>query len=209
MNPPSGTGPDQAAPPAPEDTMRAEIYGLLAHVFAAGPSAALLAAVAGVAAELDAPGTVLGEAWRGFRQAAGAADPAALEVEHADLFVGTGRARVSIYASHYLSETWKEHTLVDLRDQLRGLGLARQPGVTQPEDHLAALLDVMRHLAERGDGEAAIDAQRRFFERYLGPWYGRFGAAVEAAGDGCFYCAATRFLVAFCAIEQQAFSLCG
>jgi len=205
MSVPSSNDHEPGAALAPEEALRAEIYGLLAHVFAAGPPRQLLGSVAGSNVELGAPGDALGDAWQALRQAATAADAAALEVEHAELFVGTGRARVSIYASHYLSESWKEHTLVGLRDELAGLGLVRQPGVTQPEDHLAALLDVMRHLAERGAGDAEIDVQRRFFNRYLDPWFERFGVEVAAAGEGAFYGAAAKMLMAFCAMERQAF----
>jgi TorA maturation chaperone TorD len=199
--------PDSNAMLAPEDALRAELYGLLAHLFAAGPGDGLLKSVAASPVELGAEGDLLGSAWRGLKAAAGAADASSLEVEHAELFVGTGKARVSIYASHYLSDTWKEHTLVELRDELQALGLARQAGVTQPEDHLAALLDVMRHLAMRGDGGHGVDAQRRFFERYLGPWYMRFGADVGSVSEAVFYCAAAQMLVAFCDVEQQAFKL--
>ena len=192
---------------APEDALRAELYGLLAHIFAAGPREEVLRSVAASPVEIGADGDLLCNAWRDLRTAAGAADAAALEVEHAELFVGTGRARVSVYASHYLSDTWKEHTLVELRDELQSLGLGRQAGVTQPEDHLAALLDVMHHLARRGDGAGEVAAQRRFFERYLGTWLTRFGADIEKVADASFYRAATKMLVAFCEVEQQAFTL--
>jgi TorA maturation chaperone TorD len=192
---------------APEDALRAELYGLLAHIFAAGPREEVLRSVAASPVEIGADGDPLCNAWRDLKAAAGAADAAALEVEHAELFVGTGRARVSIYASHYLSDTWKEHTLVELRDELQSLGLGRQAGVSQPEDHLAALLDVMHHLARRGDAARELAAQRRFFERYLGPWFMRFGAEIENVVDASFYCAAAKMLVAFCDVEQQAFKL--
>ena len=204
------SAPDQGgshATLAPEDALRAELYGLLAHLFAAGPGDDLLKSVAASPVELGVDGDLLGSAWRGLRAAAGAADAAALEIEHAELFVGTGKARVSIYASHYLSDTWKEHTLVELRDELQALGLGRQAGVTQPEDHLAALLDVMRHLAGRGDDIESLALQRRFFERYLGPWFLRFGADVESVSDAHFYRAAAKMLMAFCAVEQHAFGL--
>jgi TorA maturation chaperone TorD len=204
------SAPDQGgshATLAPEDALRAELYGLLAHLFAAGPGADLLKSVAASPVEFGAEGDLLGSAWRGLKAASGAADAAALEVEHAELFVGTGKARVSIYASHYLSDTWKEHTLVELRDELQALGLGRQAGVTQPEDHLAALLDVMRHLAGRGDDPESLVVQQRFFERYLGPWFLRFGADVESVADALFYRAAAKMLMAFCEVEQHAFAL--
>lgn len=205
MSTPASVAGDEAL--APEDALRGELYGLLAHLFAAGPRDETLRAVAASPVELGAAGDALGNAWRTLKAVAAASDAGLLEVEHAETFVGTGRARVSIYASHYLSDTWKEHTLVELRDELQALGLGRQPGVTQPEDHLAALLEVMRHLARRGDGANALAAQRRFFERYLGPWFTRFGEEVESVADAPFYRAAAKMLVAFCNVEQQAFRL--
>lgn len=189
---------------AAEDRVRADGYALLARLFTAGPDEAWLAAMRQLGRGVDGP---FGEALRGLAAAAAGIDAETAAIEHAELFVGTGRAPVSIYASHYLTDNWKELTLVDLRERLPALGLARQAGVSQPEDHLAALLEVMRHLVLRGSDDASLAMQQAFFGDYLALWAGRFGDAVEAHGGSRFYCTAARLLQVFCAIEADAFGL--
>src|SRR5262249_28481055 len=134
-------------PEVPEDQARAGYYALLARLFYAGPDAGLLARIA------DAGGTVaagehsaLTGAWKSLTAAAGAMDPEAARLEYEDLFVGTGKAEVTPYASFYLVETGREKVLVRLRDDLAGLGLRRAEQAAEPEDHIAGLFDAMRYL---------------------------------------------------------------
>ena len=188
----------------PEEAARADLYGLLARLFAAGPDAQVLSAIATAPADFGSA-SPLGQAWTGVQAAARTVDAATALLEHSETFVGTGRAPISIYASHYLSDQWKEMTVVELRDRLPQLGLARQAGVNQPEDHLAALLEVMCHLVRRGNEAGGMTAQCQFFERYLGPWYARFCAAVDEHADLRFYRNATFMLKAFLDIEAEAF----
>lgn len=190
----------------PEEAARADLYGLLARLFATGPDALVLAAIAASPADFGAD-SPLALAWADLQTAARAGDAAAASLEHAETFVGTGRAPVSIYASHYLSDQWKEMTVVELRDRLPLLGLARQAGVSQPEDHLAALLEVMCHLVRRGNDVVGMASQREFFERYLGPWFAEFCAAVDAQRAVYFYRIAASMLSAFLAIEAEGFNL--
>ena len=190
----------------PEEAARADLYGLLARLFATGPDALVLAAIAGSQADFGAD-SPLAIAWADLQAAAHEGDAVAASLEHAETFVGTGRAPVSIYASHYLSDQWKEMTVVELRDRLPLLGLSRQAGVSQPEDHLAALLEVMCHLVRRGNHSEAVASQREFFERYLGPWFAKFSADVDAQPALYFYRTAASMLKAFLAIEAEGFKL--
>ncbi len=190
----------------PEEAARADLYGLLARLFASGPDALVLAAIAASEADFGAD-SPLAIAWADLQAAARGGDAAAASLEHAETFVGTGRAPVSIYASHYLSDQWKEMTVVELRDRLPQLGLARQAGVSQPEDHLAALLEVMCHLVRRGNDIEGMASQREFFERYLGAWFEEFCLAVNAQGTLYFYRTAASMLKAFLAIEAEGFKL--
>ena len=190
----------------PEEAARADLYALLARLFATGPDEAVLSAIAGAQADFGAD-SPLGLAWTGLKSVARNGDAAAASLEHAEIFVGTGRAPVSIYASHYLSDQWKEMTVVELRDRLPQLGLARQAGISQPEDHLAALLEVMCYLVRRSNDAAGMAAQREFFERYLGPWSARFCTEVGEQAGSIFYRAAASMLQAFLAIEAEGFSL--
>ena len=118
--------------PAPEDSARADIYALLARLLYAGPDAAVLAAIAAadhLAAQSETPFPL---AWRDLQRASVVADAVAVADEYTRLFVGVGRAPVSIYASHYLTENFKELTLVHLRQELDRLGLARRARLLSP-----------------------------------------------------------------------------
>ncbi len=190
----------------PEEAARADLYGVLARLFATGPDVAVLAAIAAAQADFGAD-SALAIAWADLQAAAREGDAAAASLEHAETFVGTGRAPVSIYASHYLSDQWKEMTVVELRDRLPLLGLARQVGVSQPEDHLAALLEVMCHLVRRGNDVEGMASQREFFERYLGPWFEKFCRTVDAQRTLYFYRTAASMLKAFLDIEAEGFKL--
>ena len=191
----------------PEEAARGDLYAVLACLFCAGPDAAMLDSLAASGARYGGEATALGRAWAAL---AAAADGASLEefaLEHAQLFVGTGRAPVSIYASHYLLASSQEHALVGLRDTLPELGLARLAGVTHPEDHLGALLEVMRHLVSRGGGDGSLALQRTFFNRYLGPVYGRFCDSVEECPDAACYRSAASVLRVFMRLEEEGFVL--
>ena len=188
-----------------EDAARADLYALLANLFYAGPTAELLQWIAD-ADGMAEPNSALGRAWSDLRAACVSATSASAIQEYDDLFVGTGRAPVSIYASHYLSESGKEQTLVNLRSELSRLGLERQPDAAEPEDHLAGLLDVMRHLILRGREDDAA-SQEGFFRSYLAPWHQAFGKAVEAQPDAFFYRQLTRLFVCFLDIEVECFQI--
>ena len=190
----------------PEETARAALYALLARLFYAGPDADLLAAIASADEMAGAGESALTRAWHALQAASAAIDPLAARQEYDELFVSVGQAPVSIYASHYLSESWKEHTLVNLRDELARLGLARQPGAVEPEDHLAGLLDVMRHLILSA-ALADAAAQEGFFRSYLAPWYRRFGAAVAGEARANYYRRAAELLVAFLDIDVECFQI--
>jgi len=192
-------------PEVPEDKARAGYYALLARLFYSGPDAQLLSAIAG-ADEMadDGPRSAVGEAWSGFAAAAQAMDPEAAKLEYDELFVGTGKAEVTPYASYYLAQTGREKILVRLRGELAELGLSRAPGVHEPEDHFAGLLDVMRHLILLGSDDAALQKQQVFFTRYIQPSYEGFCGAISASSKSNFYKHVAQFASAFFMVEAEA-----
>ena len=192
-----------ARPPAPEDAVRADLYALMARLFYAGPDAAVLAAIVSAQGLTDGTDAPLAAAWRALQAAAATADPVEVSAEYDRLFLGTGKSPVSLYASHYLTENYKELTLVHLRDELARLGLARKADAVEPEDHLAGLLEVMRHLVRRSEGD--FSAQTAFFNSYLGPWHGKLCGAIEAAGAPPLYQALARLIRVFLTNEIEYF----
>jgi TorA maturation chaperone TorD len=199
---------------APEDRARANFYALLARLFGDAPDAELLAAIATAAplapdapvSERDMPD--LAAAWDALRAASAAYDPAAAAEEHQSLFVGVGRSLVSAHASHYLSPQ-SGRTLAEIRAKLTELGLARLPGASAYEDHLAVLLETMRFLAG-GDATrpaASIAEQRAFFDRYVGTWVFDCCSAIQACPIANYYRRVAQFTASFLALERDSFAV--
>ncbi len=198
---------DSAQPVSEEDQARADFYALIARLFYAGPDAALLAAIAGAdeiaGADQTAP---LPAAWRALGEAAAAMDAEAAQEEYDRVFVGTGKAEITLYVSHYLSESRKENMLVQLRTELAAIGLAREMGATEYEDHFSGLCEVMRHLIFFGP-DVAVQKQKSFFLRYLIPCYAIVCDAVTASANTDFYRHVGRFTRAFLDVEAESFEL--
>lgn len=191
---------------SPEDEARANLYGLLARLLYAGPDAALLRALAQSGGML-AGDQALPVAWRELCAAAGEADADACRIEYDTVFVGVGKAPVTPYFTHYLTPIGQERILVELRDALGGLGLARSASAVEPEDHVAALLEVMRRLVTRGGEDAAFAEQKTFFLRFLAPAYVGFCLSSNEVQISRFYAAVTELLGAFLAAESLQFEM--
>lgn len=192
----------------PEDTARADLYALLAHLFQAAPDEDLLAVLANADdVSAEAPHSRVGEAWRKLQSAAAAADPEALAQEFQDLFVGVGSGEVMAYGSWHLTGFLMEEPLARLRDDLAQLGLSRLQSAAEPEDHIAALAEVMRLLVRGGDGipAAAFEVQKAFFTRHLRPWYARFAEQLAKAPSANFYRAAGELTKTFLDTEAALF----
>jgi len=192
----------------PEDTARADLYALLAHLFQAAPDEDLLAVLANADdVSAEAPHSLVGEAWRKLQSAAAAADPEALAQEVQDLFVGVGSGEVMAYGSWHLTGFLMEEPLARLRDDLAQLGLSRLQSAAEPEDHIAALAEAMRLLVRGGDGvaAAAFEVQKAFFTRHLRPWYARFAEQLAKAPSANFYRAAGELTKTFLDTEAALF----
>ena len=191
-----------------EDRARADWYALLSQHYYQGPDARVLALIAKAGAQIPPEtGSPFAVAWRALAAAASSADPAAVQQEYDDLFVGTGRAEVSLYASYYLAETGREKILVGLRTELATMGLSRKETSREPEDHIAGLFDVMRHLVQRGSIDAALQDQRRFFGQFIELCYPAFCVAVEECGRAKFYARVTVLTRAFLDVEKDAMNM--
>ena len=188
----------------PEEVARANFYGLLARLFYAPPDAQLLETLAG-AADIEAEDGGISEAWQGLCRAAAGADPEAVRDEYDTVFVGTGKAPVTLYASAYSIRYASEAPLAELRGELAALGLARRDDASEPEDHIAALCDTMRHLVAVQKRDLAV--QSAFFKRWIAASAGPLCDAIEAAPTTSFYRPVARFAKAFFDIEQSAFEM--
>jgi TorA maturation chaperone TorD len=190
----------------PEDEGRLHLYALLARLFAAGPDEQLLRALAQSAGSVEGDGE-LARAWNDLAAAAATTSARDATLEFDATFIGVGKAAVSTYLSHYLPVARKEAVLVELRDTLARLGLARTAASAEPEDNLTAVLEVMRHLVAAGSDAQSLELQREFFVRYLQPAYRGFSDAAHQAHLGPYHTAAVRLLETFIDADLAQFEM--
>ena len=190
-----------------EEAARADFYALLARLLHGAPDASLLASLA-QAPQLGGDGEFDG-AWSALCLASRAMDAEAARDEYEALFIGVGKARVSIYAGFYTGAPAADHPRVRLQRELAEFGLAPKAGNPEPEDHLAGLFDVMRVLVAGGAGRgpATLSQQRRFFDEYLARGARGFFAAVLASPDANYYRRVAQLGCAFLDLEAQSFEL--
>ena len=184
------------------DQLRAAEYGLLSLLLGKAPDADTLKRVAA----LKGDASDLGIAHIELAAAAAAVDDRTVSKEFFDLFIGLGRGDLLPYASYYLTGFLHERPLARVREDLDALGIERAGTSREPEDHIAILLEVMAGLA-RGDFEADVSEQARFFERHLKPWAARMFADLEMSRSANFYRAVGRVGRVFMELEAEAFTL--
>lgn len=203
----STTEPIRFLPPEdPEDRARADLYALMARLFYAPPDAALLQTLAEadeiIGEDDSAP---LAEAWAKLQSACAATNEEAAQEEYDELLVGVGKAVVPPYVGAHVEKTGAESLLVSLRAFLAERGLGRQASVSEPEDHIAALCEVMRHLI--AVQRAGIDEQRECFHLYVYPGAVRLCDAIIVAEHANFYKSVALFGKSFFELEHTAFEM--
>ena len=191
-----------------EETARAEVYGLLAALYYAPPTTALMDNLRVAVTEAPAAGAVLEASWRELVGAARQLSDEAIAREYDALFGGVGKPEVYLFGSHYLSGFLNEKPLAALRTDLAALGLARDEAMPETEDHVAYLCEVMRYLIAGDDVEVAnLTRQREFFARHLQPWATALCDAVSHHPKADFYRGVAGFTQAFISVEAQGFDM--
>ncbi len=185
-----------------EDSARAQEYALLAALLARAPSEDLLKRLE----QLRGDASPLGIAHALLGEAAEKATAQQIEREYFDLFIGLGRGELLPYASYYLTGFLHERPLARLREDLNNLGIERSQGVSDPEDHAAILCEVMAGIIN-GKFPCEQGTDRKFFDKHMAPWFGRFFKDLEEAEGAKFYRAVGRLGREFVDIESEAFAL--
>ncbi|MEN3366789.1 MAG: hypothetical protein V7606_4063 [Burkholderiales bacterium] len=199
-----------AAPLPQEEQARADLYALIARLFIAPPDENLLAALANADSLNSQQGdNPLDIAWEKLILNAAVMDAYAVQDEFSALFISTGSPLIDPYASLYVAGFMNEKPLAALRSELAELGLARVPGVSEMEDHFAALCEVMRAMivGEQGVVRQPLQRQKLFFVNQIASWYRRFFEDIRSAADANFYRQVAEFTQAFFSIESEAFEM--
>lgn len=182
-----------------EQQYRASAYSILAALLRSVPASDVLEHVSAFSkVEVDEDDLLLSMSTLGL--AAGSSELSAVSDEYHDLFIGLGRGELVPYGSWYLTGYMMEQPLSILRDDLAILGFERDESVVEPEDHVAALCEVMSLLILEG-----VDStnQAHFFEKHMSSWMNRFFDDLSEAKSAVFYRAVGRFGAAFINLEKH------
>jgi TorA maturation chaperone TorD len=189
---------------AEEELLRGRAYGLLGRLLRAPPDRVMLASLA----QLAGDETGLGRAFAELAGAARAAEPVEVADEYDVLFIGVTQGELIPFASYYLTGFLHERPLARLRGDMARLGIARVDEVHEPEDHIAALCEIMAGLIAGTFGTpASLAEQQRFYEAHLAGWAPRFFEDLEGAASARFYRPVGRVGRIFMTIEREAFAM--
>jgi TorA maturation chaperone TorD len=185
-----------------DQARRAAFYSLLAGLLRNAPDADVLAYC--LSLDTTDQKSELGAAVNTLVLAAKHSDPQRLKEEFHELFIGLGRGELVPYGSWYQTGFLMERPLGQLRADLAKLGFERSDDVHEPEDHIAALMEVMAMLIYEG---APQEQQRLFFETHISSWAKDFMNDLSVAETATFYRSVERLGSAFVAIESQYLNL--
>ena len=183
-----------------EQTLRTEIYLVLSALFRSAPSEEMIEFLTSL--EVEPSESAMQKAWIALQQAAKNSNREALEDEYQALFIGIGRGEVMPFGSWHMTGAMMEKPLAEIRHDLELLGFERDENVKEPEDHIAALCEVMSMLT--GEEE---DLQQAVFNKHIAPWFNSFTQQLENAESANFYKPAAQLCEAFLTLEQVRFSV--
>lgn len=181
--------------------MRAGVYELLSRLLAREPEAAVLEQLRCIG-DVDTSAGRISMGWELLKQAAMKTSLEAVHEEYFALMIGVGRGELMPFGSWYMTGFLMEKPVAVLRGDLQRLGIERQDGVAESEDHVAALCDAMALIIRYPD-EIPLAGQKAFFDDHLAPWMGRFFSDMQNATSAHFYRSVGFFGESFIDFERQ------
>ncbi|WP_397390203.1 molecular chaperone [Polynucleobacter sp.] len=195
----------------PEDLARADLYGLIARLLHQPPDQELLDQIAASipdGQEGQAEAAPLAKVWHSVVEVAKNNPAKAWHEEFDRNFISVGRPNVILNGSFYMAGHLNERPLVEIRRSLEGFGLESAEEVTETEDHISALCEVMRYLIAGDDIEISnLTNQRIFFNDHIRPWYDVLCDAIEGIPNMHLYHPVAALTREFLAIEGQSFDM--
>lgn len=195
----------------PEDLARADLYGLIARLFHEAPDQELLDQIVSSIPEgqeaqsEDAP---LARVWQNLVEMAKANPAKAWQDEFDQNFISVGRPIIILNGSFYMAGYLNERPLVEIRRALDAFGLESAEEISETEDHISALCEVMRYLIAGDDVEISnLTNQRVFFNDHIRPWHDDLFDAIDSVPEMRLYHSVASLAREFLAIEGQGFDM--
>lgn len=195
----------------PEDLARADLYGLIARLFHQAPDQELLDQIAASipeGQEVQAEDAPLAKVWHTVVELA-KSNPAKVWQDEFDLnFISVGRPNIILNGSFYMAGYLNERPLVEIRRALAAFGLESAEEISETEDHISAVCEVMRYLIAGDDVEVSnLTNERVFFNDHIRPWYEDLCAAIEDIPELRLYHSVAALTREFLDIESQSFDM--
>ena len=186
------------------DQLRVNLYRLLARCLSAPADAEFLS----ILKDLQGDAHELGVALSELAAIAGRTSAEAAREEYQDLFIGVGRGELLPYCSYYLTGFLNEKPLARLRNDMGALGIERDPGLTEPEDHAGAIMEMMAGLIDGSFGTVQpTSVQHDFFKKHMASWLPHFFRDLQAAKHADLFKPVGKIGALFMAIEESAFAM--
>ena len=182
------------------ESVREDCYILLAALLGQEPSERLLAIVRNLHWDDRLPDRE-DEALEALRRAGRDYSLSAIREEFRRLFVGLGCGEVVPYASWYREKKIQASALASLRADLTRLGIVRQAGSHESEDHAGALCEIMALVTR--NLEVSREEQAAFFERHIASWMEAFFRDLISRDHTGFYGAVGIFGARFLQREME------
>jgi TorA maturation chaperone TorD len=185
------------------------LYGLTARFFHLPPDQELLDQIAATANQQDSSDEApLAKAWMEVVEVAKDNPANAWKEEFDTNFISIGKPNVVLNGSFYMAGHLNERPLVNIRRALEEFGLESADEVTETEDHISSLCEVMRYLIAGDDVEVSnLTNQRVFFNEHIRPWYDELCDAIEGLPEMHLYRPIAALTREFLAIESQSFDM--
>jgi len=196
----------------PEDLARADLYGLLALLFYEPPSAELLKKIAQFGQDIDVgiqdESSILFAPWKELVDVAKISSVQDWQDEYENAFIGVGKQEIFLYGSYYLTGFLNEKPLAALREALLKLGLQASDDMSETEDHIACLCEVMRYLVAGEDLSICnLTQQKVFFNQHIRTWASELFEVLQNHPSLRFYSLVGSLAATFFEIEGQAFDM--
>ena len=196
----------------PEDLARADLYGLIARFFYQPPDQELLDQIAASAADETSRSSQgnapLAQVWLSVVEVAKNNSAKAWHDEFDLNFISVGRPNVILNGSFYMAGHLNEKPLIEIRRALDAFGLESAQEITETEDHISSLCEVMRYLIAGDDVEVSnLTNQQIFFNAHIRPWYEQLCEAIEALPEMHLYHPVAALTREFLDIEGHSFDM--
>ena len=188
----------------PEDSLRAQLYRVIAKSLHLEPASEDLLRMAAMTGDQSPLGRAIGR----LARAAAETTVAQAKSSYHDLFIGLGRGELVPYGSYYLTGFLQEKPLAKLRQDFQRLGIGPDGSTSDPEDHAASVLAAFAGLIDGAFGvPLSLVEQKEFYYRHLQSWVPIFFRDLEAITSSTFYSALGSVGRAFLDIEDSAFEM--